>query len=259
MPAINHQQKVESILIASAFALGYYQDASLMLSQKSIDDECLGYVYRLMKSAIDYKVSRIDSVFNFGNIHFSYIENNMDAVVETIYFGIKSKIGHISGFGIVLNPLLINNNGILVLGNNVQFGYGTSPLFHSNYSQISVKSINGRVSIGDNTLINNGFQISSESDFGVEIGANCLIGTNFQCADSDFHSLNPLERKSGIPKMAGVFIGENVFIGSDVSVLKGTRIGKDCVVAAGSICNKIYPDGSIIAGIPAKEIGSVYN
>lgn len=259
MSTVNHQKKVESILIASAFALGYYKDAASMLAQRDCNDEHLGDLYSLMKAAVDYKLSRVDTVLDFGKFRCSHIESNLDAVVETLYMGLKSRIGSISGFGLVLNPLLISNNGMLRLGSNTQFGYGSSPLFHSNYSQISIKSVNGFLNIGDNTILNNGFQISSESDFGIDIGANCLIGINFKCADSDFHSLNPLERKSGAPKMAGVFIDDNVFIGSDVSVLKGTRIGKDCVVAAGSICNKTYPDGSIVAGVPAKVIGSVYD
>lgn len=51
-----------------------------------------------------------------------------------------------------------------------------------------------------------------------------------------------------------VIIEDDVWIGANVVILKGVRIGRGSVVAAGSIVNKSFPPYSIIGGVPAKFI-----
>jgi len=72
--------------------------------------------------------------------------------------------------------------------------------------------------------------------------------------DSDFHALHPQKRIGGIPLTGKVQIEENVFIGSRVTILKGVTIGKNSVVANGSIVSKSIPANVIAAGIPCKII-----
>ena len=52
-------------------------------------------------------------------------------------------------------------------------------------------------------------------------------------------------------------IGDNVYIGSEVTIIGGISIGNNCVIGAGSLVNKSFPDNSIIAGVPAQIIGVV--
>jgi len=52
-----------------------------------------------------------------------------------------------------------------------------------------------------------------------------------------------------------VDIGDFTFIGSSSIILAGTKIGKACIIGAGSIVKGDFPDYSIIAGNPAKIIG----
>ena len=51
-----------------------------------------------------------------------------------------------------------------------------------------------------------------------------------------------------------VHIGQNVFIGCNCLILKGTEIGDDCVIGAGSVVSGKFEAGSVIAGNPAKVI-----
>lgn len=51
-------------------------------------------------------------------------------------------------------------------------------------------------------------------------------------------------------------IGEDSFIGAGAIILPGTTIGKSCIVGAGAVVKGIVQDHSIMAGNPAKIIGS---
>lgn len=52
-------------------------------------------------------------------------------------------------------------------------------------------------------------------------------------------------------------IEDNVFIGMNALIMPGVRIGKNSIVAAGSVVTKSFPEGSVIAGVPAKRIKSI--
>nr|MBW0026557.1 hypothetical protein [Segatella copri] len=76
--------------------------------------------------------------------------------------------------------------------------------------------------------------------------------------DNDFHPLSysdryPVERKNVIRKRP-IVIGEGCFIGANTIILKGTTLGRNVVVGAGSVVCGTFPDNVIIAGNPAKII-----
>jgi len=49
-------------------------------------------------------------------------------------------------------------------------------------------------------------------------------------------------------------IGNDCFIGMNSIILKGTKIGNNLIVGAGSVVHKSFPDNVIIAGNPAKIV-----
>ena len=55
-------------------------------------------------------------------------------------------------------------------------------------------------------------------------------------------------------KKRPIIIGDGCFIGSNSIILKGTNLGKNCVVGAGSVVSSSFPDNVIIAGNPATII-----
>lgn len=157
---------------------------------------------------------------------------------------------------IIKSPTLFLGKGKVNIGQNVQFGYYPSPFFYSHYSHIEARKVQSTINIGDNTIINNNASIISDGA-SITIGKNCLIGPSVEIYDTDFHEIDPALRvlKSPIPKK--VIIHDNVFIGSGVKILKGVTIGNNCVIGAGSVVVKSFPDNCIIAGNPAKKIKEI--
>lgn len=57
-------------------------------------------------------------------------------------------------------------------------------------------------------------------------------------------------------KIGDIRIGDNVFIGTNVTILYDVTIGSNVVIGAGSLVNKDIPSNSIVGGVPAKYICS---
>jgi acetyltransferase-like isoleucine patch superfamily enzyme len=87
----------------------------------------------------------------------------------------------------------------------------------------------------------------------VRIGERCLIGADVTIADTDFHALDPAQRAAGWDEIAcaPVEIGDDVFIGTRATILKGVRIGDGAVVGAGSVVTRCVPAFATVAGNPA--------
>lgn len=148
--------------------------------------------------------------------------------------------------------LLLAGRGIVTFHRNVRIGVSTSPKFWSSECYIEARSTSAKVEIGQNTWINNNFSAISNSG-SILIGQNCQIGHDVFIIDSDFHFLDP-DKRNIDPGSQPVNIGNNVFIGSHVTILKNVRIDDSSVVAAGAVVSGTFPARSLIAGNPAKLI-----
>ncbi len=120
--------------------------------------------------------------------------------------------------------------------------------------------------VGDYTLLNGALIMAEER---IEIGSYCLISWNVGIADSDFHPIDPAQRRIDalalspflkdrpsrpVLRTAPVVIRDNVWIGMGAVILKGVTIGENSVVAAGAIVTKNVPPNVIVAGNPAKVV-----
>ena len=71
------------------------------------------------------------------------------------------------------------------------------------------------------------------------------------------HGILPEERHDLIPK--SIHIGNNVWIGSNSTVLAGVTIGNNAVIGAGSVVTKDIPENMIAVGSPARVIKSIFD
>ena len=95
----------------------------------------------------------------------------------------------------------------------------------------------------------------------ITIGDRCLVGSGVTIVDTDFHPIAPNGRRyvrdwSKIAS-APIKVGTDVFIGTGAVILKGVTIGNGSIIGAGSVVTRNVPEYSIVAGNPAKSIGTV--
>lgn len=102
--------------------------------------------------------------------------------------------------------------------------------------------------IGDRVFVNSGASVVAYC--GIEIGDDSLIGDFVTIYDTNHHSLDSDHPK----KLAPVVIGANVWLGRNVTVLPGSKIGDYTVVAAGSVVNGDLPPGVLASGNPARPV-----
>lgn len=109
-----------------------------------------------------------------------------------------------------------------------------------------------KIVIGAHTYINRNTFL--DAILSLEIGEHCAIGPGCYITDHDHGSklsLPPLDQ----PMVAQpTKIGNRVWIGANVTILKGVKIGDDTIVGAGSVVTKDLPANVIAVGVPAKVI-----
>lgn len=96
------------------------------------------------------------------------------------------------------------------------------------------------------------------SALSIHLGDDVLCGANVTITDTDWHGIAPNKRRKPGDK-ARVRIGNNVWLGMNVTVLKGVSIGDDAIIAAGSIVTKDIPPNVIAAGCPARVVKKLSN
>jgi acetyltransferase-like isoleucine patch superfamily enzyme len=154
-------------------------------------------------------------------------------------------------------PLQCVGLGSIEFNGRVCFGVFPSPFFLNGYCYLESRNGGAKISFGDGTWVNNNFVAICEHT-SITIGKNVLVGTFVEIYDSNFHGLQPDKRRFSDPeKAADVAIEDNVFIGSNVKILKGVTIGRDSVIANGSIVTKSIPAGVVAGGNPARVIRSL--
>ena len=84
---------------------------------------------------------------------------------------------------------------------------------------------------------------------GLTIGAGSAISWGCQFLDDDWNTVHYPNQRVKPPQIT---IGRHVWIGSNVSLLKGVSVGDGCVVASGSVLTRSYPAGCLIGGNPAR-------
>lgn len=153
-------------------------------------------------------------------------------------------------------PVLSQGAGTVSFGKNVHVGLDYDTDFWTSYVFLNPRNPESKIEIGEGSWVGNHFVAISEGP-GIFIGKNVLIGTHVEVYDSDFHAVNVRTRLQSDAKRAAVKIGNDVWIGNNVTILKGTEIGEHSVVAAGAVVSGKFPPNVVLGGVPAKVIRQI--
>lgn len=108
--------------------------------------------------------------------------------------------------------------------------------------------------IGDDTFINHNAYLMDCAD--ITIGSHCFIGPNCGLYTA-IHPILPEDRNQGLEKACPIIIGNNCWLGGDVTVLPGVTIGENSVIGAGSVVTRDIPANVVAAGNPCRVLRSI--
>ncbi len=145
----------------------------------------------------------------------------------------------------VIQSLHLQGRGEITLGRDCSLGVYPSPNLYHGECYLEARHPEAKIVIGDRVFINNNAAIIADKSV-INIGDDTLIGPNFTCFDSNFHSLHPEKRLSNDYRSKPVTIGRNVFIGANVTVLQGVNIGDNSVIGAGAVIVSDVPADAIV-------------
>ena len=149
---------------------------------------------------------------------------------------------------------LITGKGKVEIGKNSKFGLKLGGFYRNGCIELQSRNINSIIKIGNDVKTNNNLFICACNY--IEIGDAVLIGQNVTIMDFEAHGIEPSKRNQ-MGEIESVIISENVWIGNNVTILKGSMVGKNSIIAAGAIVKGVFPENVIIGGIPAKIIKQI--
>jgi len=148
--------------------------------------------------------------------------------------GAKSSIG---------SRLAVRKASSITLGSRVEIEH-----------DVFLKMTGGSLTVGDFTFIGRGCEIDVAQS--VTIGAHTLLAPNVFITDHTHNHARAQRLDEQGSRNGPVVIGDDAWIGAHAVVLAGVTIGDGAIVGAGAVVTKDVAPYAIVAGVPARVIGS---
>jgi acetyltransferase-like isoleucine patch superfamily enzyme len=186
-----------------------------------------------------------------------YFLNHPKMIIDFLYLkahGVETRYSYVvlKGFPIINkfkgSRIILGKGCTLVSKSKYNFAGINHPVILATLSSKAIIKI-GKVGIS-------GSSICAAKE--ITIDDNSGLGANSNIYDTDFHSIDPIIRRNQTDifeaKADEVRIGKDVWIASNVTILKGVKIGDQAIVGANSLVTISVPANTIYAGNPAKKI-----
>lgn len=187
--------------------------------------------------------------------------------IKWIKYGIKKRSGNKLIFEncciFHCNFKINGSNNTIVIDKNANIAYchfsivGDNNEIHiSGTTGIMTITLRGKgcsVQTGEKTSIESCYMVCMGENNSINIGDDCMFSGNIEIWNSDTHLITDL-MGNGINPSQPIVIGNHVWLGKNVKVLKGTTIGDGAIAGMDSVITKNIPLNSIAAGNPAKVV-----
>lgn len=206
----------------------------------------------------------------------------LEQTLMTLLGGLPSLVG--IGLRGILYKAILRADGVPLIEHNVRLlSPGNIRLGKNVYldSQVYLNALPGGITIGAGTSLMHGtvFHVFNYRDLphaGITVGQNCFFGeytcirgqggvkigdgvytgtqVNIAAVNHVFADPNRFIREQGITA-DGITIEDDVWLGSNATVVDGVTIGRGSIIGAGAVVTKDIPPYSIAVGVPAKVVG----
>ena len=141
--------------------------------------------------------------------------------------------------------IVFGTRGVFVRGRNLTVGDGCSLL------------VDGELTVGEDVFFNRDANVSVYS--AVSIGDRCRFGERLSIHDEDHN----VDRSAPLPAnldpesaylVSDIVIEDDVWVGANVTILRGSHIGTGAVVAAGAVVRGRVPSRTVVGGVPARVL-----
>lgn len=176
---------------------------------------------------------------NIINLHKTVVKNNAIISVygenSSIYIGKNCNLTNV-------DIILIGDNNSLTIGPNTKISGPAKILLEGNSTFV----------IGEGCGIRTSEILLRDAN--IFIGQKCMFAHGIIIRNHDSHKIFNRESQLIQNEPKDIHIGNHVWLGQNCTILKGTKIGDDSVIATGAIVTKGCGNGCILAGNPAKIV-----
>ncbi|WP_293893637.1 acyltransferase [Flavobacterium sp.] len=153
---------------------------------------------------------------------------------------------------ITIGSSIVMNSTIYIRGNNNTLTIENQ--CHINNTNFRIEDDNGVLSIGNKTSIEGANFIIAENNKNIIIGEDCMFSSGIQIEASDSHTIFDIDSNERINFGEDIIIGNHVWLGRFVTILKGVTINDNCIIGTKSLVTKSTDTNGLYVGIPAKKI-----
>ena len=208
-----------------------------------------------------FLINKLRKVEFLKTIYYTFISKNVNRIGrKSVCICLKH-----SNFQLGKSAQIILEGKLKFSDNDIIGSYRQSNLRMDDNSVLKIKK-NFSVYYGADIILFKGAKLILGSGFfnsnikirchkKIEIGENVAISHDVTIMDSDAHE----GIWEGYEKTKSIKIGNHVWIGTRVTILKGVTIGDNAIIAAGSVVTKDVPNNTVVAGVPAKVIKTNIN
>lgn len=203
------------------------------------------------------KIRLIEKIYSFvkGN---RIILQKEDGRYKNIFYvkGLKVNFKGCNGKLIFKGKIPKFKKSHIIIGDNGSISIASSHYTFNNFS-INSKGRDNICKIGKNFSCTDDTHLSfgDEDNLKIIIGEECMFASNILVRASDFHPIMELGTRKRLNKGKDITIGNHCWLATNATILKGSTIPDDCIIATGSlVTKKLTEQHAVYAGIPAKQV-----